>query len=210
VLQLRDTKNGEDRKVPIQPASAAIIAKHIKTLPAATDRVFTLDPHSYSTAFRRARQRARGNYERLCADNGITPDPSFLIGLRLHDGRHEAISTLAERGDLSVQDISAIAGHLDYKSAERYTNLQAGKLARKLSTAKIKYPSVIKRLKTGFKVHLPDFPGVYLVADTLALAQTMARGIVLAIPATSRPAASSEGIIAQQYPKDQIILISEA
>lgn len=49
-----------------------------------------------------------------------------------HDLRHEALSRLAERGDLSVLELAAISGHKTLQMLKRYTHLQAENLALKL------------------------------------------------------------------------------
>jgi len=49
-----------------------------------------------------------------------------------HDLRHEALSRLAERGDLSVLEMAAVSGHKTLQMLKRYTHLQAETLAKKL------------------------------------------------------------------------------
>lgn len=49
-----------------------------------------------------------------------------------HDLRHEALSRLAERGDLSVFELASVSGHKTLQMLKRYTHLQAEALARKL------------------------------------------------------------------------------
>jgi integrase len=49
-----------------------------------------------------------------------------------HDLRHEALSRLAERGDLNVLEIAAVSGHKTLQMLKRYTHLQAENLAQKL------------------------------------------------------------------------------
>ncbi|MFZ5465087.1 MAG: tyrosine-type recombinase/integrase [Pseudomonadota bacterium] len=49
-----------------------------------------------------------------------------------HDLRHEALSRLAERGDLSTLELAAISGHKTLQMLKRYTHLHAEDLARKL------------------------------------------------------------------------------
>jgi integrase len=209
VVHLPATKNDTSRHVPIQSGATAIIVKFLEGLRKPDERLFTLRPSAYSLAFRRARTQARENYLKLCAKHEQPVDPKFLVDIRLHDGRHEAISTLAERGDLSVQEIAAIAGHLNFASAQRYTNMHVMPLARKLALSSIRYPVIFKKVKNGFSVTLPDFPGISLIADTLTLAQAVARGIMLAVPPKDRPAASTEADIHKQYPKADIFFVSE-
>lgn len=51
-----------------------------------------------------------------------------------HDLRHEALSRLSERGDLSVIELSDVSGHKTLQMLKRYTHLHAEKLAIKLNT----------------------------------------------------------------------------
>ncbi|KXW58408.1 site-specific integrase [Ferrovum myxofaciens] len=49
-----------------------------------------------------------------------------------HDLRHEALSRLAERGDLSLFEIATVSGHKTMQMLKRYTHLQAENIAKKL------------------------------------------------------------------------------
>ena len=51
-----------------------------------------------------------------------------------HDLRHEALSRLAERGDLIVLELASISGHRSLQMLQKYTHLQAAHLAKKLRT----------------------------------------------------------------------------
>ena len=55
-----------------------------------------------------------------------------IKGYTWHDLRHEALSRLAERGDLSVLELAAMSGHKTIQMLKRYTHLQAESLAKKL------------------------------------------------------------------------------
>lgn len=104
-------KTGEPRAVPLSPAARATLEglpKNIKGRVIATDRM------TLYKAFGRA-----------CARAGID-DYTW------HDLRHEALSRLAERGDLSVLEMAAVSGHKTLQMLKRYTHLQAEKLAEKL------------------------------------------------------------------------------
>ncbi|MRD74131.1 tyrosine-type recombinase/integrase [Rhodocyclus tenuis] len=105
------TKNGEARAVPLTDAALAVLAK----LPNTSGRVLPLDRMTLYHAFRAAVTRA-----------GIT-------NYDWHDLRHEALSRLAERGDLSVLELAEISGHKTLQMLKRYTHLQAEKLAHKLN-----------------------------------------------------------------------------
>jgi len=55
-----------------------------------------------------------------------------IENLHFHDLLHEALSRLAERGDLSVLELAAVSGHKTMQMLKRYTHLLAEDLARKL------------------------------------------------------------------------------
>lgn len=109
-VHLYDTKNGENRIVPL--SSAAIAA--LKSLPARIDgKVFDIHPDTVSKRFLRA-----------CRSAGIED-------LRFHDLRHEAVSRLFEKG-LNPMEVAAISGHKTLQMLKRYTHLRAEDLAKKL------------------------------------------------------------------------------
>lgn len=126
-IRLFDTKNGEDRTVPLSVRAVALI----KGIKRDGDEVFGIRPNSVTQAFTRARNRARKIYEQECKDEGIAANDSYLLDLRLHDMRHEGTSRLVEKG-LSVSEVSEITGHKDLKQLKRYTHLRAHELAKKL------------------------------------------------------------------------------
>lgn len=111
IAMLHDTKNGEARAVPLSSAAVAVL----RALPrSTTGAVLPVQRMTLEHAFMYARERA-----------GIK-------NFRFHDLRHEALSRLAERGDLSVLELAQISGHKTLQMLKRYTHLQAEKLARKL------------------------------------------------------------------------------
>ena len=112
IVIARDTKNGEDRAIPLTARAEEIL----RNTPHRADepRVFPLLGHSLAFVWKAAVARA-----------GIED-------LHFHDLRHEAISRLAERGDFNVLELSAISGHKTLSMLKRYTHLQAEKLAAKL------------------------------------------------------------------------------
>lgn len=108
---LPETKNGEARAVPLSSRAVAIL----QDLPRRIDgRVFPISQGLVVQAWGHAVKRAG------------------LENLHFHDLRHEALSRLAERGDLSVLELAQISGHKTLQMLKRYTHLQAEKLARKL------------------------------------------------------------------------------
>jgi integrase len=107
---LRDTKNGDDRVIPLGSKAIRIL----EGLPRNIDgRVFPLEPDSITQAFTRVRAAA-----------GL-PD------LHFHDLRHEAISRFFELG-LNPMEVASISGHKTMQMLRRYTHLRAEDLARKL------------------------------------------------------------------------------
>ncbi len=131
-LELFDTKNGEDRVVPLSSVAMALI----RTLPltgSENGELFGVKPHSMTTAFRRALRRARATYERECEDAGMAPDPKYLTGLRLHDLRREATSRLIESGEFERDEVKSITGHKSDRMLDVYKQLRARELAKRLS-----------------------------------------------------------------------------
>ena len=108
--RLLDTKNGEERLVPLSSICIVII----KNLPRRVDgKIFGITPHAISYAFIRACKRAK------------------LNDLHFHDLRHEAISRLFEKG-FSLAEVATISGHKTWSMLKRYTHLKAEDLAKKL------------------------------------------------------------------------------
>lgn len=115
IAHLHETKNGEDRVIPL--STHAVTA--IKSLPQPLHRnkaagaVFKLTPNAL-----------RQQWKRLVVRAGIE-------NLNFHDLRHEAVSRLFERG-LNPMEVSAISGHKTLTMLKRYTHLKAEDLAKKL------------------------------------------------------------------------------
>ncbi|MBU2838774.1 site-specific integrase [Acidithiobacillus thiooxidans] len=106
--QLFDTKNGEDRNVPLSSRAVAVL----KSLPRnITGNVFPSADISHSFA-------------RACKRAGIED-------LRFHDLRHEATSRFFEKG-LREMQVAAITGHKTLQMLKRYTHLKAEDLAKLL------------------------------------------------------------------------------
>lgn len=108
--RLLDTKNGEDRMIPLSTRAKAALA----ALPRMIDgRVFEMTPDAITKAFSRACRRA-----------GIE-------NARIHDLRHEAVSRLFEK-ELDVMEVASVSGHKTLSQLKRYTHLKAANLAKKL------------------------------------------------------------------------------
>lgn len=110
VIQLWETKNGDDRLVPLSSRTIDLL----KLIPRRLDgRLFGMTPNAITRAFMRACER------------------SGLENLHFHDLRHEAITSFFERG-LSLPEVAAISGHKTWEMLRRYTHLSAEKIASKL------------------------------------------------------------------------------
>lgn len=132
LVHLPLTKNGESRTVPLSTKAADLLAK----LPRRIDgKVFAKNGTSLSSAFTRAVSRARKIYERERLTAGasaseVEQDP-YLVNLRLHDCRHEAISRLVE-GGFNLIEAAAISGHRTLACLKRYSHVRPAHLIAKL------------------------------------------------------------------------------
>ena len=108
-LTLYNTKNGDDRSIPLTVRAVQILSD----LPRTDDRIFPVTPVAVRHSWERLRNRAG------------------LVDLHFHDLRHEAISRFFEMG-LSVPEVALISGHKDYRMLARYTHLRAEDLVAKL------------------------------------------------------------------------------
>ena len=127
-MTLPETKNGEKRIVPLSTAAIRILERISRRI---DGKVWGVEPHSISQAFRKALSRARKAYEKECEEKGQKSDPSFLVDLTFHDLRHEATSRLFEKG-LNPMQVAAITGHKTLQMIKRYTHLKAEDLAELL------------------------------------------------------------------------------
>lgn len=108
---LPETKNGEARSVPLSKKAVEVIdalPRHLSGV------VFPVERMTLYHAFSAAAKRAK------------------IADYTWHDLRHEALSRLAERGDLSVLEMAAVSGHKTLQMLKRYTHLHAEDLAKKL------------------------------------------------------------------------------
>jgi integrase len=105
---LYDTKNGEDRRVPLTRRCIEVL----QTVPQTDERVFPISATCLRLAWNRARKKA-----------GITD-------LRFHDLRHEAVSRFFEMG-MSVPEVALISGHKDVRQLFRYTHLNPANVFKK-------------------------------------------------------------------------------
>jgi integrase len=114
-IQLWNTKNGEDRKVPLSSLAMAILSKRLLALDGKKETVpiFRLLPEYVSKQFRKA------------------ADEEGLPNLVLHSLRHHRLSKLIEAGHDSIL-VSKVSGHRDHRVLSRYVKLDASALAERL------------------------------------------------------------------------------
>lgn len=105
-VSLVETKNGDSRKVPLSNKAINLL-KSLRHLDAVN--VFTVDSASFSTLFRRAR------------------DKCGIDNLHFHDTRHQAITSLSRK--LTVIQLARVVGHRDLRSLMIYYNETATELA---------------------------------------------------------------------------------
>lgn len=103
-------KNNEVRGVPLSTRALKILDE----LPREGDRVFPITREALYYVFRGAVNRAK------------------IKDFRWHDIRHEAVSRLAERGDMTILELAAFSGHKTLQMLKRYTHIETQKLAEKI------------------------------------------------------------------------------
>lgn len=136
VAILQDSKNGDQREVPLCPEAKAAMER-LTADAAVHGRKGLLpinDPEAISFAFRRAVVRARARYEEDCIAEGRFCDPGFMTGCRLHDLRHHAVSAWARTGGLSLIELMKISGHRSPRMLARYAHLSSEQVAAKMAT----------------------------------------------------------------------------
>lgn len=107
-VTLRQTKNGDSRRVPLSPRAREIIAE----LPRDTESVFNVHAGTRDALWRRAVKAAQ------------------IENLHFHDSRAEAIWRLSKK--LDVLELARVIGHRDIKSLMIYYQADADELADKL------------------------------------------------------------------------------
>ena len=110
---LYDTKNSDDRKVPL----TLKCIKVLNDLPHTDEHVFPIAVTSLYQAWRRAVRKAD------------------IKNLRFHDLRHEAVSRFFEMG-MSIAEVALISGHKDVKQLFRYTHLNPENVFKKYDAFK--------------------------------------------------------------------------
>lgn len=128
--KLRDTKNGDDRSIPLSSTARAVLKGLQGSVSHISGKVFGMTESALKQSYRRAVARARKAYERDCKKANQAPDKDVLTDLTFHDLRHEATSRLAERFDM--HDLAKVTGHKDTRMLLRYYHPRAEDLAKKL------------------------------------------------------------------------------
>ena len=105
---LYDTKNGEDRRVPLTRRCVEVL----RTVPQDHEKVFPISANCLRLAWVRAHNKAE------------------ITDLRFHDLRHEAVSRFFEMG-MSVPEVALISGHKDVRQLFRYTHLNPTNVFKK-------------------------------------------------------------------------------
>lgn len=129
VAILRDTKNGEDRTIPLSPTAKEILSRLPRSL---CGRVFPVTDRQVRSAYDYAIARARRRYEAECLRLGVSASSGYLENLRFHDLRHEATSRLFEMG-FDVMEAATVTGHKTLAMLKNYTHLRAHRLAEKMA-----------------------------------------------------------------------------
>ena len=122
IAQLIDTKNGENRFVPLSPAAIECLKQARALNPVLRGPVFPTTNSAIKQAWQRAKKRAIDQYK---ADGGS--DEDFLYDFRFHDNRHEAASRWARHFD--IKQLQMVTGHKDIRSLMRYVNPTADDVA---------------------------------------------------------------------------------
>jgi integrase len=109
LLKVRDTKNGEDRVIPLSNKSLSIL----ESLPRPGKTVYNASHSSLQNAWKRLIKR------------------SGLNDLHFHDLRHEAISRFIERG-LTIPEAATISGHKTQSMLLRYAHSDLSYIKKKV------------------------------------------------------------------------------
>ena len=107
---LYDTKNGEDRKVPLTKRCMKLLQK----VPQSHEKVFPITANCLRLAWGRARAKAE------------------IRDLRFHDLRHEAISRMFD-GGMTVPEVASISGHRTVSMLFRYAHADIKTINNKLN-----------------------------------------------------------------------------
>ena len=107
-----DTKNGEDRTIPLTDAAIEILKRH-----RFGDTLFSLLP-----------RRLRKHFSIACRRAAIT-------NFRFHDLR-ACFCTNALLSGMTIPEVSVLSGHKDWKQLQRYTRIKPEDLGTKVQNIK--------------------------------------------------------------------------
>lgn len=131
-VRIRDTKNGEDRDVPLTLKAEKVLREALKRRGKSDTTVFSMSPNALRLRWLDALERAKKLYADNCRENTVPPDPALFRNLRWHDLRHSAITRLASIVPDSLE-LSRISGHKTLSMLRRYYNPSAADLAGRLN-----------------------------------------------------------------------------
>ncbi|MCH1515132.1 MAG: site-specific integrase [Alphaproteobacteria bacterium] len=120
LIELRDTKNGEPRLVPLTQS----VLRELRRFYYSDEVVFPVTRSGLQNAFRKTLRRLD------------------IKNLRFHDLRHEAISAFFEQG-LSMPEVQLLSGHKTVEQLMRYSHAKIANVRQKLEeTESIEKPNV--------------------------------------------------------------------
>jgi integrase len=121
---LSKTKNGDSRVVPLTTVATNVLKVQLETLAEGAAHIFPwYAQHAYNL-------KMTSNFiSKLYAD---VFEQAGCGDLRLHDLRHEAVSRLFERTQLTTEEVMKITGHKTHKMMMRYLKLRPSTLVSKL------------------------------------------------------------------------------
>lgn len=132
-VTIADSKNGDKFvTIPISPIAAEILKSMQGGARNIHGHVFPTTSRALDQSWKRAIARAKRNYVAECRKTEKILHNAFLEDFRFHDLRHEATSRLFESG-LELMEVAAVTRHKDLSMLQRYTHLNAQKLARKMA-----------------------------------------------------------------------------
>lgn len=114
-IERPDSKNGQARKVVLSVRAIKVVNELIQALdkPSPAAKLFKLDSDKVNYRWRRARKKAG------------------IVGLRLHDLRHEGISRMAA-ANMTIGELASQSGHKDVQVLLGYVNAKVSDIAKKL------------------------------------------------------------------------------
>lgn len=133
VLHVPKSKNGSPRDVPLTPVASKLLGALVPAKAPPARRVFEWKRADSATqAFVRAVRRARKHYVADCKAKDIEPSETFLVDLRLHDLRHEAMSRLSDQYGFGPHELAKIAGQKTLRMVMRYYHPRAEDFAKRM------------------------------------------------------------------------------